>query len=63
MTREQGVNLVRLYDGHYPEEFIETYLDYYKMSKEEFDKVIDKWVNNDLFEKVNGRWTPKFTIE
>src|SRR3989339_1264960 len=29
MTRDQAVNLVRLYDGHYPEEFIETYLDYY----------------------------------
>lgn len=63
MTREQGVNLVRLYDGLYPEEFIATYLDYYKMSHEEFDKVIDKWVNNDLFEKVNGRWTPIFTVE
>ena len=63
MTREQGVNLVRLYDGHYPEEFLQTYLDYYEMSQEEFDRVIDKWVNKNLFKMVNGRWNPIFTVE
>ena len=26
MDREQAINLVNLYDGHFPEEFIETYL-------------------------------------
>lgn len=63
MTREQGVNLVRLYDGQYPEEFVPTYLDYYKMKQEEFDAVLDRWVNRDLFEKKDGRWTPLFTVE
>jgi len=63
MTREQGVNLVRLYDGHYPEEFMETYLKYYQMSQYEFDSVLDKWVNINLFEKINGRWAPLFTVK
>jgi N-acetyl sugar amidotransferase len=63
MTREQAVNLVRLYDGHYPEEFIQTYLTYYQMTQEEFDSVLDKWANKELFEKIEGRWTPIFTIE
>ncbi len=63
MTREQAVNLVRLYDGHYPEEFIETYLDYYQMSQEEFDTVLDKWVNKELFEKIDGRYSPTFEID
>lgn len=62
MTRDQGVNLVRLYDGQYPEEFIGTYLDYYQMTKEEFDAVLDKWVNRELFSKIDGRWSPKFTV-
>jgi N-acetyl sugar amidotransferase len=62
MDREQAVNLARLYDGLYPEEFIESYLDYYKMSKKEFDSTLDKWANKDLFDKVNGRWKPRFTI-
>ena len=63
MSRDQAVNLVRLYDGHYPEEFIETYLEYYQMTQEEFDAVLDRWVNKDLFEKEDGRWEPVFQVE
>jgi len=63
MTREQAVNLVRLYDGYYPEEFIEIYLEYYRMTAEEFDAVIDKWANRELFQKEDGRWVPTFMVE
>ena len=63
MTREQAVNLVRLYDGHYPEEYIDVYLDYYKMTMDEFDDVLDKWANKDLFERIDGRWEPKFQVK
>ena len=63
MTREQAVNLVRLYDGLYPEEFIETYLDHYQMTQGEFDAVLDKWANKNLFKKENSRWIPTFVAE
>ena len=63
MNREQAVNLVRLYDGHYPEEFISLYLDYYQMTQAEFDKVLDRYANKELFEKIDGRWVAKFTIK
>jgi N-acetyl sugar amidotransferase len=63
MTREQAVNLVRLYDGYYPEEFIEIYLEYYRMTQEEFDAVIDNWANKELFRKEDGRWTPTFMVK
>lgn len=63
MTRDQAVNLVKLYDGHYPEEYLQAYLEYYKMPLSEFDVVLDKWVNRDLFEKNEGRWQPKFSVE
>ena len=32
-------------------------------TEDDFNKVIDKWVNKDLFDKVNGRWQPTFTIK
>ena len=60
MTRDQALNLVKLYDNAYPFELIDTYLDYYKMSKEEFDGVLDRYANKDLFEKIDGIWSPKF---
>jgi hypothetical protein len=62
MDRDQAVNLVRIYDGHYPEEFIDLYLDYYQMTLEEFNQVIDRYSNKDLFEKKNNRWYPRFTV-
>lgn len=62
MERRQAVNLVRLYDGQYPEDFVPLYLDYYGMTQDEFDAVLDRWANRALFEKVDGRWTPTFTV-
>jgi len=62
MDRQQAVNLVRLYDGHYPEEFMAMYLDYYQMTQAEFDAVLDHWANSKLFEKVDGRWKPRFQV-
>lgn len=62
MNRDQAVNLVRLYDGHYPEEFITLYLDYYKMTKSEFDAVLDRYANKDLFKKIDGLWQPMFVV-
>ena len=63
MTREQGVNLVKLYDGEYPESFIPLYLDYFQVTQEEFDDVLEKWVNKNLFKKERGRWKPQFSID
>jgi N-acetyl sugar amidotransferase len=62
MDRHQAVNLVRLYDGQYPEQYLEQYLEYYQMTQAEFDEVLDRWVNRDLFRKKNGRWRPVFTV-
>lgn len=63
MDRAQAVNLVRLYDGLYPEEFIPIYLDYYRMELSEFEAVLDRYANRNLFQKANGRWRPNFTVQ
>ena len=42
MTRDQAINLVKMYDNAYPYESIYIFLKYYSMTKEEFDLVIDK---------------------
>lgn len=62
MSREQAINLVKLYDNQYPEHFIDIYLDYYQMTKKEFDDVLEKWVNKKLFKKFNNRWEPIFKV-
>ena len=62
MTRKQAVNLVKKFDNAYPEQYIPKYLEYYSMTQEEFDAVLDKWANKELFEKRNGRWEPIFEV-
>jgi hypothetical protein len=62
MDRQQAVNLVRLYDGQYPEEFVGLYLEHFRMTQAEFDAVLDRWANKDLFEKIGGRWRPIFKV-
>jgi N-acetyl sugar amidotransferase len=62
MSREQALSLVKLFDGAYPEAFVDEYLDYFELSRKEFDLILDKYANKNLFEKVNGRWSPNFTI-
>ena len=63
MTRDQALNLVRMYDNAYPADLIVVYLDYYNITKEEFDAVLDRYANQQLFEKINGIWQPKFTLD
>jgi N-acetyl sugar amidotransferase len=63
MDRAQAVNLVRIYDGLYPEEFVDDYLKYYQITKEEFDAVLDRYANKDLFEKNDGYWKPRFQVQ
>lgn len=63
MTREQGLNLVRMYDGQFPDANLSTYLDYFQMTRTEFEAALDRWVNKDLFVKENGRWKPTFTVQ
>lgn len=62
MTRKQAVNLVKKYDGEFPKQYLDAYLKYYDMTIDEFNAVLDKWANKDLFEKQDGRWIPTFIV-
>lgn len=62
MDRDQAVELVRIYDGHYPEEYEDLYLDYFELDGQDFHDILNKWTNRDLFE-VNGRFrSPQFVV-
>ena len=63
MKRSQAVELVKLYDNAYPNEYISDYLDYYKITLNKFNSIIDKWANKKLFKKEKNRWLPKFQVK
>ena len=63
ISREQAINLVNLYDGQFPEEYIKDYLKYYKISKNKFYQTLNKFCNRNLFDFKNNNFIPKFKIK
>lgn len=63
LTREEAIWLVNEYDGKCGQQYIKMACDYLDVTEEEFWKVVDRYVNTDLFYKnEKGKWTPKFTV-
>lgn len=63
MTREEGIEKVRMYDGACGDKYINKLCKYFNISRDEFNKVVDNFVNRNLFEYLNGKWLPKFKPE
>lgn len=62
MNRDQAVELVKIYDGQYPNDFEEIYREYFEMTSESFHQVLNKWTNRDLFEIKGRTRIPKFEV-
>jgi N-acetyl sugar amidotransferase len=58
MTRDQGMEAVRKLDGTFPLELLDAYCDYFSMTKDEFWKTVDKFVNWDILERGKEKWRP-----
>lgn len=64
ITRREAIELVKKYDGKCGEKYIRDFCDYLEITVNEFWRVVDQFVNKDLFEKEAGlnEWIPKFEI-
>ncbi len=62
ITREEGVSLVKRYDGEFPKKYFREFLSYLDITEEHFWKVIDSYRPPHLWEKVNGEWKLKHAV-
>ena len=62
ITREEGVALVKKYDGEFPKKYFNEFLEYLEISEKEFWKIVDSWRLEHLWKKVNGKWILKNPI-
>lgn len=62
LTREEGVQLVKLYDGEFPKKYFKTFLEYCNITEDYFEKVIDSWRSPHVWKKVNGEWKLRHTV-
>lgn len=57
LTREEGVQLVRKFDGEFPSKYFQTFLDYCDITEDYFWEVIDSWRSPHLWGKdEKGDW-------
>lgn len=62
LTREEGIELVKKYDGEFPQKYLNEMLEYCDISKEQLEEFIDSWRSDHLWEKINGEWSLKHLI-
>lgn len=56
ITREEGVALVRRYDGEFPARHFQTFLDYAGIVEDVFWEVIESWRPEHLWERQGNEW-------
>jgi len=62
ITREEGVALVRKFDGEFPKRYFREFLEYCDITEEQFWEVADSWRSPHLWEQVGGEWRLKTRI-
>ncbi len=56
ITREEGIVLVRQFDGEFPKKHYQDFLAYTGLDENQFNQVIDLWRAPHLWSKVKGQW-------
>jgi N-acetyl sugar amidotransferase len=62
ISREDGVILVKKYDGVCDDSIIKSYCNYIDISEKVFWCETNKWVNSNIFKKTSKRPIPKFSV-
>jgi hypothetical protein len=62
ITRDEGVRLVKRFDGEFPQMYLKECLEYMNMTEKKFLEVIESARPPHLWEKNNGNWELKNKI-
>jgi N-acetyl sugar amidotransferase len=62
ITREEAVALIERYDGEFPKNHFQLFLDYCSISEEYFFDLIDSWRPDHIWRKIDNKWKLRHTI-
>ena len=62
ITREEGVELVKKFDGEFPKKYLQVFLDYTGLTLEEVHKVIDQFRFPHIWKMKNGEWKLRHAV-
>jgi len=63
ITREEGVALVKRFDGEFPEKYFDEIMDYIGMSKNRFLELCDNARSPHLWKRENSEWKLRYRVE
>ena len=56
LTKEEGLGLMKQFDGEFPKKYEKEFLDYISMTKLEFNEICDKFRPENIWIKKSNRW-------
>ncbi|MDB3961746.1 N-acetyl sugar amidotransferase [Paracoccaceae bacterium] len=63
ITREEGINLVKKYDGEFPSNYYKKFLQFCMITDTEFQEIVDSWRSDHIWQRDNeGNWQLKHPI-
>lgn len=62
ITREEGIALVKKYDGEFPSKYFKEFLAYVDLSESQFNEIVDTWRSEHIWQQKNGLWSLKKAI-
>ena len=63
ITREEGLALMRRYEGEFPKKYFKDFLEYLQIDEDHFWDVVDSWRSPNLWKKNNNDWVLRFPIK
>ncbi len=62
LTREEGMALVKKFDGEFPDRYFNEVMSYLDIEPEKFFELCDKFRSPHLWKRVNGEWKLRHTV-
>jgi N-acetyl sugar amidotransferase len=62
LTREEGIALVKRFDGEFPEKYFREVMDYIEMKPKRFMELCDKFRSPHLWTKNKGEWSLRYQV-
>jgi len=62
LTREEGVALVKRFDGEFPDKYFDEIMNYIGMTRERFFELCDKFRSPHLWKKEDGEWKLRHVV-
>lgn len=62
MTKEEGIELIKKYDGEFPQKYFKLFLDYCDITEERFWEIVDSWRSDHIWYKDGDVWKLRHPI-